>query len=69
MLDMPTMADPVEAFRKRVEAFLRRTGMKKTRLGLEVNGEPQFVDSLRGGREPNWRTMKKFDEFMRDYDG
>jgi homoserine dehydrogenase len=70
MLDMPIMTDPrVVEFRERVEAFLLKTGMKKTRLGTEVNGDPLFVDQLRDGREPKWTTMKKFDEYMRKYKG
>ena len=68
MLDMPTMTDPrVIEFRQRVEKFLAKTGMKKTRLGTEVTGDPSFVDQLREGREPKWSTIAKFDAYMKGY--
>lgn len=69
MLDVPAMTDPVDDFRKRVERFLKRTGMKKTVLGSEVISDPTFVDKMRDGREPRFSTMRKFDDFMRDYKG
>ncbi|HEX8482303.1 MAG TPA: hypothetical protein VF650_10400 [Allosphingosinicella sp.] len=40
------------SLRRRVEVYLKRSRMRPTRFGLEVNGDPQLVFQLRRGRVP-----------------
>jgi hypothetical protein len=37
---------------RRVERFLKKSGMSATRFGLEAARDPRFVFDLRRGREP-----------------
>ncbi len=37
---------------RRIETYLRRSGMTATRFGREAVRDPRFVFDLRNGREP-----------------
>ncbi|MBN8843280.1 MAG: hypothetical protein J0H88_08525 [Sphingomonadales bacterium] len=51
-----------------IDAFLARHDMAPTRLGREATGEPQLIDSIRGGRSPSLKVWRKVADFMRRYD-
>jgi hypothetical protein len=38
------------SLQRRIEAFLKRTGMRPTRFGMEVTRDPRLVFLLRRGR-------------------
>lgn len=40
------------SLRRRVEHFLKLTGISPTRLGLEATGDPRLVFQIRKGRIP-----------------
>ena len=44
---------------RRVERFLRRSGMSATRFGRNVVRDPRFVFDLRRGRRLGQPTLKK----------
>ncbi len=44
---------------RRVETYLRRSGMKPTRFGREAARDPRFVFDLRKGREPGIRISRR----------
>ena len=53
---------------RRIEAFLRRTGMAPTRFGREAARDPRLVFDLRRGREPTDRMRRRVEHFMNIYD-
>lgn len=63
-MDIPTHAQLVE----RIDRFLERSGIKPTRLGREVTGEPNLIPSIRAGRSPNLDTLNKLARFIDDHD-
>jgi hypothetical protein len=55
------------AFIRRVEAYLRHTGMQAANFGKASVNDPNFVLDLRAGkRQPRLSTMERVDQFMRD---
>lgn len=52
----------------KIDAFLERHDMAPTRLGREATGEPQLLDSIRGGRSPSLKVWRKIADLMRRYD-
>lgn len=50
-----------------VEAFLARTGMAPTRLGLEAMADGALVKGLREGRSLSLRNAEKLVSFMATY--
>ena len=48
---------------RRVEKYLRRSGISATRFGREAVRDPRFVFELRNGREPRAAVMRR----VRDY--
>lgn len=42
-----------------IEAHMRRTKMSPTRFGRNAVGDPNFVTSLRLGRAPRKRTVRR----------
>ena len=44
---------------RRIEKYLRRTGMKPTRFGREAVRDPRFVFDLRNGRDPRGPTRAR----------
>ena len=52
---------------RRIEVFLRDTGLSWTRFGRMSVGDPRFVADLRNGRTPRSATMKRVEHFMNIY--
>lgn len=52
---------------RKIEVFLRRTGMPPARFGRLAARDPRFVFDLRNGREPRGRTEKRMEHFMNTY--
>lgn len=52
---------------RKIEVFLRRTGMPATRFGRLATQDPRFVLDLRNGRMPRSETEKKVEHFMNEY--
>jgi hypothetical protein len=56
-----------EKFLSKVEAFLKRTGMTPTALGVAALGDPNFVRDIRAGRMPTYRVSDKVEAFIAKY--
>ena len=52
---------------RKIEVFLRRTGMRATTFGRLAARDPRFVFDLRNGREPRARTERRTEQFMNTY--
>jgi hypothetical protein len=52
---------------RKIEAFLRRTGMTATEFGRRAARDPRFVFDLRHGRTPRKRTEARMEHFMNDF--
>lgn len=52
---------------RRIEAFLRDTGMPWTKFGRLAAHDPRFVGDLRSGRSPRPHTDARIERFMRNY--
>ena len=52
---------------RKIEIFLRRTGMPATRFGRLATRDPRFVLDLRNGRTPRARTERQVEHFMNTY--
>ena len=52
---------------RKIEVFLRRTGMCATTFGRLAARDPRFVFDLRDGREPRARTADRIEHFMNKY--
>ena len=52
---------------RKIEVFLRRTGMPATKFGRLVAHDPRFVPDLRNGRTPRTRMEKRVEHFMNKY--
>ena len=52
---------------RKIEVFLRRTGMKPTRFGRLATQDPRFVLDLRNGRTPRPATEQRVEHFMNKY--
>jgi hypothetical protein len=53
---------------RKVERFLRRTGMPWTKFGRLAAHDPRFVDDLRNGRIPRPATEARVEHFMNKYE-
>lgn len=53
---------------RKIEKFLRSTGMPATKFGRLAARDPRFVLDLRNGRTPRTRTEKQVEHFMNIYD-
>lgn len=53
---------------RKVEKFLRRTGMPATKFGRLATHDPRFVFDLRNGRTPRPRTENSVEHFMNKYE-
>jgi len=56
-----------DEFRREIEDFLKRTGMKQSRFGREALGDPGFVSRIRSGKDVTLGTIQKCSEFMAHY--
>ena len=52
---------------RKIEKFLRRTGMAATTFGRKAAQDPRFVFDLRNGREPRFYTEERVEHFMNTY--
>ena len=52
---------------RKVEVFLRRTGMPATKFGRLAARDPRFVLDLRNGRMPRPSLEKRVEHFMNIY--
>jgi hypothetical protein len=52
---------------RRIEKFLRATGMPSTKFGRLAAHDPRFVGDLRNGRIPRPRTEQRIDRWMESY--
>jgi hypothetical protein len=52
---------------RKIEKFLRRTGMPPTKFGRLATHDPRFVLDLRNGRTPRWRMEQRVEHFMNTY--
>lgn len=52
---------------RKIETFLRSTGMPPTKFGRLAAHDPRFVFDLRMGRTPRVRTETRVEHFMNSY--
>lgn len=52
---------------RKIEKFLRDTGMPATKFGRLATHDPRFVLDLRNGRSPRSHTEKRVEHFMNTY--
>ena len=52
---------------RRIEVFLRDTGIPWTKFGRMAVHDPRFVADLRNGRTPREETAKRVEHFMNIY--
>lgn len=52
---------------RRIERFLRDTGMPWTKFGRLAVHDPRFVEDLRNGRSPRPATEQRVEHFMNIY--
>jgi hypothetical protein len=52
---------------RKIEVFLRLTGMAATKFGRLAAHDPRFVFDLRNGRSPRTRTESRVEHFMNKY--
>ncbi|MET1756757.1 hypothetical protein ABVV53_15030 [Novosphingobium sp. RD2P27] len=52
---------------RRIERFLRTTGMPWTRFGRLAAGDPRLVADLRNGRTPRPTMERRVEHFMNTY--
>jgi len=53
---------------RRIERFLRRHDMPRTKFGRLVARDPRLIDDMRNGREPRTDMQKKIEHFMNKYE-
>jgi hypothetical protein len=53
---------------RKIEKFLRRTGMPATKFGRLAARDPRFVLDLRNGRMPRSGTERRIEHFMNKYE-
>jgi hypothetical protein len=52
---------------RRIEKFLRQTGMPWTKFGRLATHDPRFVADLRNGRTPRPEMERRVEHFMNTY--
>lgn len=52
---------------RKIEKFLRQTGMPATRFGRLATHDPRFVLDLRMGRTPRPHTEERVEHFINKY--
>lgn len=52
---------------RKIEKFLRRTGMPATKFSRLATHDPRFVADLRNGREPRPEMESRVEHFMNIY--
>lgn len=54
---------------RKIEKFLRQTGMPATKFGRLAAHDPRFVLDLRMGRTPRAHTEQRVEHFMNTFAG
>lgn len=49
---------------KRIETYLRKTGISPTRFGRETANDPRLVFDMRQGREPRSDLRARIERFL-----
>lgn len=49
---------------RKIEKFLRDTGMAPTRFGRDAARDPRLVFDMRNGREPTARMARRIEHFI-----
>lgn len=49
---------------RKIESFLRDTGMAPTRFGRDAVRDPRLVFDMRNGREPSPKMIQRIEHFM-----
>lgn len=49
---------------RKIELYLRTSGMAPTRFGRDVVGDPRFVFDMRRGREPREKTCARIEAYL-----
>jgi hypothetical protein len=52
---------------RKIEVFLRQTGMPATKFGRLAARDPRFVLDLRNGRSPRNSTEQRVEHFMNNH--
>lgn len=52
---------------RKIERFLRRHNMPRTKFGRLAAHDPRLVDDMRNGREPRIAMRRKIEHFMNIY--
>ena len=52
---------------RKIEQFLRRTGMPATKFSRLATQDPRFVADLRNGRTPRSQMERRVEHFMNIY--
>ena len=52
---------------RRIQTYLRATGMRPTRFGRLVAADPKLVFDMRDGRTPRLLLTRKIEAFMAAY--
>ena len=52
------------AMLRKIEIYLRTTGMAPARFGRDVVGDPRFVFDLRRGREPGAKISSRINNYL-----
>ena len=52
---------------RKVESFLRQTGMPATKFGRLAAHDPRLVGDLRNGREPRSALISRVEHFMNEF--
>ena len=52
---------------RKIEVFLRRTGMPATKFGRLAARDPRLVTDLRHGRMPRTSTERRLEHFMNTF--
>ncbi|MDE2563927.1 MAG: hypothetical protein KGL48_16945 [Sphingomonadales bacterium] len=52
---------------RKIESFIRQTGMAETRFGRLAAHDPRLIGDLRNGREPRPAMEKRVEHFMNKY--
>ena len=52
---------------RKIEVFLRHTGMRATTFGRLAAADPRLVADLRNGRAPRSRMEQQVEHFMNTY--
>lgn len=58
------MDNPAHTLLTEIERFLKRTETPPTAFGIQALKDPNFVWSLRAGREPRFSTVKRVMDFI-----